>query len=575
MVDPELRPMIAVEPQSGDQNGDNNHVRGDLNLRIIRSLCRFVEETYGSDKLDALSWEAGIPVEQLHNCRGWISLEQAEAIMHRVRSWVGTDQAFMNACIHRMKDSYGPLRFLLWATSPVRMLSMGQNHFSAISSFSRGDFERIGDNKFRLRYYSTRMESRLLCLSRQAQSEALPELWDLPAANLRETSCICNGDDHCEYILTVYEKSRWLPVLIGALAGACASLIISALSLGPLFLTALIWGVIPILGASAGYIWELLRANRCNLKVADDINRGLSQLVVENQEAQQEILSLHQRQRAWNRRLEEQVAERTRNSEQLAKRLQSILTERTSALKGVSHDMKNPLTVMLQTSEVIGEKLEFDSLWLVEEQKLAVDRMRVLLDDVLQLQTTDPADMQFLPEPVETAPLEESFRRRLRALVGDRGIRVSVLATRERPEWILIDRMVLDRVVDNLLTNAVKYTERGSIVLELDGKPGFLTIKLSDTGRGIAEEHIQMIFRAGGSDPIMRGRNSHGMGLSVVVRLLDRIGGKLEVMSLPNRGSTFWVHFPIEPPDLPETHTTAEPSEFDMTHRVVTIRRVV
>jgi signal transduction histidine kinase len=575
MVDPELRPQGAVESVNGDHDGDNNHVRGDLNLRIIRSLCRYVEETFGSDKLSALSWEAGISIEQLHNCRGWISLEQAEAILHRVRSWVGTDQAFMKACIHRMKESYGPLRFLLWATSPVRMLEMGQNHFPSISSFSRGDFERIGDNRFRLRYYSTRQESRLLCLSRQAQAEALPELWDLPAAHLRETSCICNGDDHCEYILTVYEKSRWLPVLLGALAGTCASLLISAWSLGPLVLTALVWGVIPILGASTGFIWELLRANRRNLKVADDINRGLSQLVVENQEAQQEILSLHQRQRAWNRRLEEQVAERTRNSDQLARRLQEILTERTSALKGVSHDMKNPLTVMLQTSEVIGEKLDFDSLWLVEEQKLAVDRMRGLLDDVLQIQTTDPADMQFLPEPVETAPLEESFRRRLRALVGDRGIRVSVLATREKPDWILIDRMVLDRVVDNLLTNAVKYTERGSIVLELDGKPGFLTIKLSDTGRGIAEEHIQMIFQAGGSDPMMRGRHSHGMGLSVVVRLLDRIGGKLEVMSLPNRGSTFWVHFPVEPPGLPETYTTAEPSEFDLTHRVVTIRRVV
>ena len=103
MSDPELRPKGAAEPENGYQNGDNN-VRSDLNLRIIRSLCRFVEETYGSEKLDALSWEAGIPVEQLHNCRGWISLEQAEAIMHRIHSWVGSDQAFMNACIHRMKE---------------------------------------------------------------------------------------------------------------------------------------------------------------------------------------------------------------------------------------------------------------------------------------------------------------------------------------------------------------------------------------------------------------------------------------------------------------------------------------
>jgi|GEM_PF-6315271 len=50
MADPELRPQGAVEAVDGDHNGETNHVRGDLNLRIIRSLCRFVEETYGYRK---------------------------------------------------------------------------------------------------------------------------------------------------------------------------------------------------------------------------------------------------------------------------------------------------------------------------------------------------------------------------------------------------------------------------------------------------------------------------------------------------------------------------------------------
>ena len=125
------------------------------------------------------------------------------------------------------------------------------------------------------------------------------------------------------------------------------------------------------------------------------------------------------------------------------------------------------------------------------------------------------------------------------------------------------------------MTNAVKYTEQGSIVLELDGKPGFLTIKISDTGRGIADEDIERIFHAGGSDPDKREEYSHGLGLSVVVRLLDRMGGKLEVMSFPGRGSTFWVHFPIEPLEMNSVSRASEIEFSDPVNRVVTIRRVV
>ncbi len=547
----------------------------DLNMRILQSPIWFVIDNFGEDKLNSICFEAGLSAETLRHCRGWISLEQTEIVLKMVRELAGSDEAFMDSCAYRMKDSYGPLRFLLWASSPVQMLEMGQRHFSTISSFSRGDFSKITDSRFRLRYHSTRKESRLMCLSRQAQSKAMPGLWDMPAAGLRETACICRGDDFCEYELSVYEKSRFLPVLVGGLLGAVISALTVFLKIEPLLLSTYIWGITPVLGASVGYIMELRRANRHNLKVAEDINQGLSQIVVENQETQQEILNLHQRQKEWNRRLEQQAAERVQASEKLTVRLQSILEEQASALKGVSHDMKNPLTVVLQTSEIMKDQLTEENRWLADEQKKAVSRIRDLLDDLLHLETEGTGVIQFMPERVETAPLEESLRRRLRAMSGNKGLRISVISSREAPECILVDRMLLDRVVDNLLTNAVKYTDQGSIVLELDGKPGFLTIKISDTGRGIDENSIRNIFKAGGSNPDQRELNSHGIGLSVVIRLLDRIGGRLEVMSLPGRGSTFWVHFPVEPSsDLLQGGTTEEPAE-DPASRIVTIRPVI
>ncbi len=341
---------------SGENQAPSSSSRADLSMRIIQSPVWYIEDTYGPDKLQAMGFEAGIPLDKLKDCKGWITLEQTETVLHFVRVLAGSDEKFMEACAYRIREGYGPLRFLLWATTPSEMLEMGQKHFSSISTFSSGDFLQVGDTRFSLRYSSSRKESRLMCLSRQAQSRALPTLWDLPPATIRETACICKGDDRCEYELSVFEKSRLLPVVIGCSLGAAVSAAVFFLNLWPALMATYLWGSTPFIGAALGYIFELRRANRHNLKVADDINRGLTNVVVENQETQQEILKLHERQRDWNRRLEEQVAQRTRASEELTRRLHSILTEQATALKGVTHDMKNPLTVVLQTAEAGGEK---------------------------------------------------------------------------------------------------------------------------------------------------------------------------------------------------------------------------
>jgi signal transduction histidine kinase len=149
------------------------------------------------------------------------------------------------------------------------------------------------------------------------------------------------------------------------------------------------------------------------------------------------------------------------------------------------------------------------------------------------------------PKRVETRGLTDALRRRLRALAYGSAVRTTVFATREVPDHLEIDPLALDRIVDNLLTNAVKYTDRGSIVLELDGIPGYLVMKLSDSGRGIDPNAVERIFEPGGSSPDSRRGDSFGVGLSVVVQLLDQIGGRLEVMSKPASGTTFWVYLPV------------------------------
>jgi signal transduction histidine kinase len=179
-----------------------------------------------------------------------------------------------------------------------------------------------------------------------------------------------------------------------------------------------------------------------------------------------------------------------------------------------------------------------------------------MLGDLVQVTKAQRDFVTMAPQPVETSELSESLRGRLRALVHGRDVRTTVFATREAPQQVEIDPLALDRIVDNLLTNAAKYTERGSIVVELDGSEGFLVIKVSDTGCGIEPHALESVFEVGGSSVESRRGDSFGVGLSVVVQLLDQMGGRLEIMSKPGSGTTFWVYVPLQAERRTRTFTS-------------------
>jgi signal transduction histidine kinase len=169
------------------------------------------------------------------------------------------------------------------------------------------------------------------------------------------------------------------------------------------------------------------------------------------------------------------------------------------------------------------------------------------------------------------------LQRRLKALVHGRGIEIAVVLGADAPEAIIIDPLVFDRVVDNLLTNAAKYTERGSIRLTIGGAkhaalapPGSLVLALSDTGRGIAAAEIDRIFRPRPAGE-HAGPDSYGIGLSSAVRLLGQIGGGLEVTSQPGVGSTFTANFPPAPPE--QRRAIADEGLESVISRVVRVRK--
>jgi signal transduction histidine kinase len=532
-------------------------------IRILRPLAAYLRDVHGARTLEEAAASAGLTAADFEGSTRWVTIQQFESFVAATREQCATDDEFRRACVHRLAESYGPLRFVLWAASPLTVYRLSVATYHIVSTNGRAQVLSHGATSLNIRLTGAET-SRLTCIMRQEQTGALPTLWGQPPATLREDACIARGDAHCDFHFRWYPTRSWLPIALGfALGGALAFV------LGP---TAR-WAV-AFLGGAVGYIWEQRRIEIGNRARREEMVEALRLVGEEEAAARREILDLHTREKEWNRVLEREVAERSAKLADIAKRVDSLQEERTSKLLGFSHDLKNPLHIIRMSIDYMRENSsEFgaDGVDVVRDLDHSVTSMQRMLTDLMQVVTAEHAFKPRPTERMEVPPMVERLRRRLAALVQGKDIRVSVFASREAPDAIVADTLVFDRVIDNLLSNAAKYTERGSIIVEIDGTPGMLVLKVSDTGRGIADDEMERTFRAGGSDPKTRGKESWGVGLSVVVQLLDQVGGRLEVMSKPGKGTTFWVHLPVNP-------TVDRPGEVrqiegDPLSRVVKIRK--
>jgi signal transduction histidine kinase len=241
-------------------------------------------------------------------------------------------------------------------------------------------------------------------------------------------------------------------------------------------------------------------------------------------------------------------------------------------LRSLSHDIGNPLMVLSATltfmqSNTTRTAEDNEALQALERASCRVSR---LVDELVAI-LGDESQVPAIPiETIQLEDLSQRIRGQLQATVRGRDIRVTLFKTREAPVSIETYPLLLERVIDNIITNACKYTERGSIIVEVGGTPGYLLLKISDTGRGMGSERLEEVFLRGSPDAKPVVGTSHGLGLSIVVRLLDQMNGRLEIMSNPGLGTTMWLYIPSKITSGRSTHQ--DESTKEQFQRVVRIR---
>ena len=542
----------------------------DYNSRIIRCVMQFVHDSYGMPALETVAKVAGIPMVVLQGRSEWLSHAAIELALSTARSFMPDNATFERACAYRLIESYGVLRYAVRALTP-RLLCR-QVMKAARFSIRAGRFEMISDsaNTFHVKYFSSYRESALLCTSRRVQWAIGPTIWDLPPAQLVERQSIARGDACCEYELTWKMPVRiGLPFLSGLVALGASFFIRRMI---PQHFSLVDEVSLPLLVASLATVREYRRSLESTSKTTDQMSSAILESSQAEAEARAELVAMNTRQRDWAITLEKQLVERTETFEKVFAELQHEQQENKVTIRGFSHDLKNPIFAILGNIEFLRDYYhDAVTVPILGEIGQSIKQMEELLARLNEVVTGHLTAPQQRVTKILVPVLTETLRRRLRALVYGRDIKVSVFFSREAPDDILCDNILLDRVLDNVLTNAAKYTSLGSIIIELTGRPGVLSLQVSDTGQGIADHKLESIFQPRNSG--IQNFQSQGVGLAGSVDLLRRLGGQIEVMSKDNGGSTFWLHLPTTPPEPGAAPRQLIPTDDGDDSQIVIIRR--
>ena len=274
------------------------------------------------------------------------------------------------------------------------------------------------------------------------------------------------------------------------------------------------------------------------------------------------------------------ATERQRYEQQLIaakEHAEELLQMKTSFLNNMSHELRTPLTSILGYAEVLHEEETSDTQQAFAERILdSAKRLRTTLNSVLDLAQLESGEATLELEQVDIAHEAQEVVSLLKPIADQKGIQLETVITTTDTE-ARADVACIDRITNNLVGNAIKFTDQGRVTVEVGATDQSVFIQVEDTGIGIHEDFLDHLFDEfrQESTGLQRTHEGTGLGLAITKRLVDLLDGSIEVESQKGVGSCFTVFLPRtasderltdpEPDSLPSTSVppTAESDAFD------------
>lgn len=262
--------------------------------------------------------------------------------------------------------------------------------------------------------------------------------------------------------------------------------------------------------------------------------------------------------------LEEAVRERTRQlhaekerADEALRRAEQASRFKSEFLARMSHEIRTPMHGVIGTADLLlRTPLDAAQQELVRTLKESAAVLMNLLNDILDLSRIEAGKLSLAVRPFNLSAIVRTVAGLMRPMAVQRGLDLRLSAP-EAPQWFIGDAHRVQQILLNLVSNAVKFTDRGHVEISVRAPAGLygrgFEIAVSDTGRGIPEDRLDLIFQpfvqlAAGPGHETAGT---GLGLSITKALVDAMGGQIQVESSPGSGSTFRVRLPLpaaEPP---------------------------
>lgn len=252
--------------------------------------------------------------------------------------------------------------------------------------------------------------------------------------------------------------------------------------------------------------------------------------------------------------LERAVAARTTELSEVNDKLARAMLDKTRFLAAASHDLLQPLHAAMLFSAALRRRLEPPEQAMLARLDRSIEAANDLLGALLDISKLDAGGITVAPDRFAVRPLLVDLADNFQPLAAEKGLRLRIGPS---DGWVECDRSLLRSIMQNFLSNAVRYTEKGGLIIAARRRGDAISLEVHDSGIGIPPEKLTDIFRE--FERLGQGTEAGiGLGLAIVERSAPLVGGSITVKSNMGRGSMFAITLPRVPqqatPPAPAMH---------------------
>ncbi|MDR7120519.1 ATP-binding protein [Rheinheimera soli] len=287
-----------------------------------------------------------------------------------------------------------------------------------------------------------------------------------------------------------------------------------------------------------------------------------------------------ERERAYQLQLEDKVAARTQDlanaNQQLEDANQQLIlarevAEQANRLKSVflanmSHEIRTPLTAIIGFSEqAIHENDPHRQLDYLSRVLRSGDHLLALINDILDLSKIEADKLELLTEQVNLLAIVDDIYQLTKQQAEQKGLQCLLELNYPLPQFIYTDTLRFRQVLLNLTSNAVKFTQKGKVVIHVSYQTPeeVLRIKIKDTGIGITDQELSKLFQpfVQADAAVTRNFGGSGLGLCISKKLMEQMQGDIQVESVKGIGSCFEIIMACEHQHISLVHSYQRPAE--------------